>query len=1318
MLFVLANDVQAQVFQHMYEHDGAPRTSVHEIAQDLTGYIWFATSTGLFRYDSRGFRHYRHDNNNPKSIGSDYLRTILCDNEGNIWIGAMNGLNRFNPIKDSFTRFTSDRRDENSISGDTIYSIKQDSNNRIWIGTSGGLNSIEARSGKISFKRYPRLIPGVETVSIHDVEVDKQNALWMATDHGLIRFSNGRTTVFRANTDSRLKSTNNFEKISGDHNGNFWLSAKDGGLVKFDTLSRKFSIVENFTDKHGLLSVAYDLLIDDRDQLWVASWNGLASIDTRSQQIKWYVNNPTNPSSIAQDFILSVFKDRQGGFWIGTYDFFADYLDIRSVNFSIWPFNNTGQSETNFNGSWAGITPTQKIWRIASDKTKFQIFDKLEQKISTYDLDPDFAPVGNRFYVDENNQIWYGGNGSLYSYHPPTRKRNQYKFAETNDSHLSKGRILKIIRDNSGLFLFCGPFGTLRFDPQTKRFSKTGVSAFTSSLFIDSNRNLWCGGKNEVWLVKNGNAHVEKILVGSQTLAPYSIWRIAEDKRGRIWLAYDLGLHLFDPKVGKFLKYPDNDLPILEGLIDMQTDKLGYLWLSRDFELVRYHPDKKIIQIYSDRDGLPRNGVLPPNRAFSDGSGRFYYETSKELFSFKPGEISIDTLPSTIAVTGLKLFNKQVFVGDQTGILTGEISQQKELIFRSDQNIFSIEFALLSYARSKVNEYMYRLTGFEKNWNSVSVPTASYTNLPDGKYTFEVRAANGDGVWMPKSLTVKITILPPWWRTWYAYLFYLILISGVVYGITRFFWIRSNFRRETALSQVKLNFFTNVSHEIRTHLSLISGPLEKAHEQMQAGTSIETNLNYARTNSNRLMLLVNELLDFRKIQSGEVRLRVQEHDIVRTVKTVVAAFEHLAKEKGIETSFISADSTVMLWYDIAQMQKVLYNLLSNAYKFTPNGGQVAITVEQMPNQVSITVKDSGQGISAEHLAKLFTYYYQADSDKPGYGIGLALSKSIVEQHRGNLRATSKQATTTAPGETGLTVQLLRGNSHFSPDQIIAKDRDYIGNMLIETNTLSYNSDSEVPKMNNTILIIEDNDQLRLFIRQLFEGSYQILEAGNGRTGLALAQQNIPDVIVCDVMMPEMNGIAVCTQVKTMAVTAHIPVVLLTARTESEHVIEGLKTGADEYISKPFDPRILALKISNLLEKRDQMRVYYREKIIAGRPDSASIAQDVNQAFLARIRDQVVKNISNAGFGVEELAYEMGMSVSALYRKMRSITEMTVNEFVKVIRLSEGKILLESGVYTVGEVATMVGFEDAKYFSREFKKVYAKNPNEVKRRAAG
>ncbi|WP_426295265.1 hybrid sensor histidine kinase/response regulator transcription factor [Dyadobacter endophyticus] len=1306
-----------QSFKNFSEAEESPINGVLAITQDKDGFMWFGTLNGLIRYDTRTLTPYRMDPAR-KPLFSD-IRDIISDSRGRIWVGTASELTLYDPNTADITHFKYDSTRVNSLSNEWVNCLIEDSKKQIWAGTQHGLTRIVTGNGSFNVSRHLQNEFKGRALNIKCMAEGIDGTLWLGTADGLIRMpaNGGKPKLYQMPKTISQTQLNEFLTVFTNDNGAIWLGNSLGGLIRFDPAAEAFSTITGLKNTTGGLPVVREIISDRRGKLLLATDSGLAHFDPLTGEADWYTNQPGNPQSLPENALLSAYLDNQGGLWLGSYYSGIHYFHFNSPRFRRWPFEPNDPRAGSFVNAWIGKSKTNRMWSISDKADKLLLFDADGKNSMTFPLK--LAAEGDyyTFYIDQNEVLWAGGNTLLTSYDFRRGIYRHYPFAKPGQIEPANGRTYAITEDSFGHFWVGGRYGLLLFDKTTGTFTKEPVVTYTTTIFEDSRRNIWIGGKAGLYRIKAEAARsprpaIEKIRSQEEFVIS---WRINEDRAGTIWAACHTQLLKYNPEKNQFEL--NTDIP-REAALDVVPDSKGYIWINASSKLYRYHPKERTLQSYSAHDGLPLKGTLMQGAGTVDRNGHLYFVTDKGMFSFDPATISIPNRTAPIILSALKLYNKTVRVSDSTGILPLPVGKVKEITFRHDQSIFTLDFALLDYVRSDVNRYAYKIDGIDRDWNYVQTPSATYTNLPSGSYIFQVKAANGDGVWTEEPLQVRINILPPWWRTWYAYAFYLLLTAGIVYIITRFFWIRSSFRRENALNQVKLDFFTNVSHEIRTHLSLISGPLEKAYHQAVEGKNNENYLGYARTSSDRLMLLVNELLDFRKIQSGGLRLQVREHDVVRIIKSVIAAFEHMAKDKSIETMLIAPETPVPLWFDIDQMQKVFYNLLSNAYKFTPEGGKVTVRIAETSNEVKITVEDNGKGMSREHLQKLFTYYYQADSEKPGYGIGLALSKAIVEQHRGYLTAESRlhngQAHGEAsPGGTTLAIRLLREKRHFGPDELALNGNGYMGDMLAETAAMPASNQLADAKQSNTILIIEDNDQLRVFIRDLFEGEFNIIEAENGLHGLELANEHLPDIILSDVMMPEMNGLEVCNRLKTNIATAHIPVVLLTARTQNEQVIEGLESGADDYLAKPFDPRILELKIRNLIRVRDQLRARYRQSVLTDE-DGNTIAQDVNEAFIARIRTMVAENLADPDFGVNELAAQAGVSVSVLYRKLRALTGMTVNEFVKAIRLNEAKKLLISGVYNVAEVATMIGFDDSKYFSKEFRKVFGKTPNEFKK----
>ncbi|GGM84628.1 hybrid sensor histidine kinase/response regulator [Dyadobacter beijingensis] len=1311
---LLFPNAYGQVFKNFTEVNGVPLSSTLGITQDKQGFMWFGTEGGLYRYDGKTFTPYRTGNDhNPK-----YIREMTTDSRGNIWIASTrSGLHRYEPDKHIFTNFEHDSANANSLSHTSVNCVMIDRKNQIWAGTQDGVSRITEDRGKFRIKRYLQKDFSGQTLQIRSLAEDKAGNIWVATGDGLLKMRNdgSQARLYRIPSQKTQIDLSQIIFVYVDDSGTIWLGSNGTGLYQFDPVAEKFSLIETFKAPNGEFPRVSKMVPDGKGKYWMATTLGLVHFDPRTLRADWYVNRPGDSNSLGNTVLFSVYLDRQGGVWCGSFYAGISYLHSDSPQFTSWPFAVTDVRSRSFTNAWLGKGKAKHIWAVSDNLDQLLVFDTNGNNPSSFALklakEADYYGI----FLDENDVFWAAGNSILTSLNLRTGSYQHYPITAEGETWLANARTFAIFTDSRGRFWIGGYYGLLMFDQKRGKFIRqTPVNISVRSFYEDSKQNIWIGCANEVYRVnaKDSTAAappLEKISVGPETTNYF--WKITEDPSGTIWAAGTNFLFQYNAKKNRF--EPNADVP--GGFIkDVVPDGQGYLWLNATHKLLRYHPKNRTLQSYGYGDGLPQNGLIMQGSGTTDARGNIYFLTNQGMFSFDPAAISVNEDTNPLMLTSLKLYNKEVATGDSTGLLPEPLWKTRAITFRHDQSIFTIEFALLDYVRSGQNKYAYKIDGVDHDWNYVENPSATYTNLPSGTYTFQVKAANGDGVWMREPVELQITILPPWWKTWYAYLFYLLVTAAVVYGVTRFLWIRSSFRRETALNQVKLDFFTNVSHEIRTHLSLISGPLEKAHKQWQEGEDVEHNLNYARASSDRLMLLVNELLDFRKIQSGGVRLQVREHDVVKIMKRIIAAFEHISREKEVETSLVCPDTPVMLWFDIAQMQKVFYNLLSNAYKFTPSGGRVSVRITELSNEVNIVVEDTGKGISPDHLRKLFTYYYQADSEKPGYGIGLALSKSIVEQHRGYLTAESRLTTDTGSGGTTLSVRLLRDNRHFSRDEIAIKGSDYVAGVFAGPAAAAVMNDAVADTQRNTILVIEDNDELRAFISELFEGEFNTLTAENGLRGLELARAHIPDVIVSDVMMPEMNGLELCRRVKSDIATAHIPVILLTARTHSEQIIEGLEVGADDYLMKPFDPRVITLKINNLLRLRDDMKERYRQSVLVEREAGNAVAQDMNDAFIGKLRVLTTEHISDPDFGVSELAVQAGMSVSVLYRKLRSITGMTINEFIKTIRLAEAKKLLESGVYQVGEVATFIGFEDSKYFSKEFRKAFGKNPAEFKK----
>ncbi len=1284
--------------------------------------MWFATSNGLYRYDSRNFKIYTHDETNVRSLSSNHLAEVYFDSRRRLWVSSSNGLNLFDREHDDFVHFFHDPDDAHSLSNNRVFKAREDSQGILWVGTANGLNAAIPEGNNLSFTRYLEDSTG-QPLQVYDIIEEETDVYWLGTSQGLMRFSRkgGQVETRKYYIDSkavRYPKFNTITTLYDDRRGNLWVGNLGGGLFRFNKNDESFYDTPELQSKDGEAPVVSGIVSDGKNGLWLSAAPGLAHFDCHTRRVTWHLHDPGENMAPINDNLGTVYKDSQGGVWTGGY-----YKGII--------YRNTQKTAFEKVGLWAGAPQLEQprvaqigqnaegqLWFGLGNKTRLVYYDKRSGRFSEHIIPLAVEYNLNTRCMDRQDIIWLGGRSMLIRYDKKTGRTKEFQLLKAGTGEISEQDLSQLMEDSQGRLWVCTNEGVSLFD----RTGEVWVSNFpqhdkregnVTVVFEDSRKNIWFGGSEGFFRLTYGAHKIEAVPSDKNPayLRPISIH---EDVNGRLWFgSVENMLQEYDPVQNRIVSHiPEDTQENFVGRIaNIRSDKSGYLWMSDDIGLIRYHPGKKTMQRFDTVDGLPGNPIMR-NTAFLDTEGLMYFSTFNGVFRFRPDSIQTNDKTAPVVFTDLRLFNKPVPVARDSDLLPKNLNAIKEVVFSHTQNIFTIEFALLNFIRSDKNQYAYKLEGLESDWNFVKTPTATYTNLSPGNYTLLVKGANNDGYWNEVPARLAIVVLPPWWKTWYAYLLYCVVVLLVILGSVRYLWIRNSLRKESELHQAKLDFFTNISHEIRTHLTLIGGPLQKTYESSSLDTKTKKLLAHAKGNFDSLMELVDDLLVFRKIENGQWTLRVNQHPVGNVVKVAVAAFELFSREKGIHTKTELPGQELIAWFDASQMQKVLYNLLSNAYKFTPRGGTVSISVEEDSRSIWIKIKDNGAGIDPEYLPAIFANFFQvsdAENGKnTGYGIGLALAKQIVEGHKGHLTVTSRRPDADLAGETCFTVQILKGKEHFDAAQLsedAAAASVYAGDYRPK---LSEPDSHRSKSKKYSVLLIEDNDELRAFGKEVLQEEYRILEADNGRAGIEIAREHLPDLIVSDIMMPELNGLDLCAALKSDIRTNHIPVILLTARGASYQMMQGLKAGADAYVIKPFDIRVLELKIKNLIHTREVLQ-HRNNPFITVEPDG-SVLSDMDRQFMGRIQEIVEKNMSDPGFGTSGIAAGIGMSVSVLYRKIRALTGMTVNDYVKSAKMKHAATLLSLKTYHVNEVAYRVGFESRKHFSREFKKLYGETPS--------
>lgn len=1330
---LFARAQQRYDFKHLNIEDGLSQSSVLAIAQDAKGFIWFGTRFGLNKYNSRSFKVYKGNAQDKNGLADSYIVSLLKAKDGTLWIGSISGLHRYNEDQDNFERFAHNDTIPSSISNSTAACIFQDSKDRIWIGTSNGLNLWQPRK-----KSFTRFLLGTHTVhKIYALAEDHKGTLWIGTSEGLISMTivNGEAKFrFLQPFSNQINQVNDnhVTSIIEDREQNLWIGTKQTGLSK---LNLQTGAISTYTysslNPNGICSNNIRKIMLDADgKLWIATIHGINVYHPASASFTTLQNEPGNPASLSQNSVYDIFQDKQGIIWAGTY-----YGGINVAYPNYTPFKVYKSAAKNGLSSNV-VGPiiednSHNLW-IGTDGEGLNYFDRQTQSYTHYKYSPNnpnslSSNLVKAILKDRQNRIWVGTHLGGLNLFIPGKGFQHYITLKNDTSSLSNNEITFLFEDTQGRFWVGTNGGLNLFDAGAGKFQLNKVidaSVAVYYIFEDSKQNLWVSSNAGLFVLRpNAKAFVNtsETVVQKQRFRFASINCIAEDKKGYLLFGTQrYGLLKLDVKKNSFSLFNKKDGLPSDNIMGILQDSSDNLWISTDNGLCNFNPLNRTFKTYNIEDDLPGN-EFNYRSALKDSKGEFFFGGLNGLISFFPSQIRENKVVPKAIFTDLKLFNKPVHLNDGNDLLYHNISHTQSIVFNADQNVFSIDFTILNFIKSDKNRYAYKLEGFEKNWNYVSIPSASYTNLSPGKYTLMVKGSNNDGVWTATSTNLSIRVLPPFYRTWWAYLIYSALLVGILLLLLRYLLIRALLRKEKEVNEHKLAFFTHISHEIRTPLTLIVGPLDRLIENAKDEPTLSKELQPIKNNADRLLNLVSELLDFRKAETGKMALQVSPGNIVKFSQEIFMAFQNMAIAEELTYTFETDQPEIALYFDKMQLEKVLFNLLSNAFKFSNRGGKISLRIEQQNNWVQLHVSDNGKGIPIDKKDNLFTDFYQANpSTNIGTGLGLSLSKSIVELHHGQIDFESTPQTQNQPGHTCFTVRLLTGKDHFKPKDFI---KDYVyyddaANYRLEspsvTATATFPTATSTPastapkEKKYTVLLVEDNEEVRLFIKNLLETEYHILEKEDGLQGWESALELLPDLIISDVMMPNMDGLELCRKLKTDERTSHIPVVLLTARSAYVHQVNGFENGADSYIMKPFNPKLLTLNIHNLLQARETIRQKFAQ-VITLEPQNL-IINSTEQNFLHKIIRIIEEHIADPEFDVPTLASEIGMSMPILYKKIRALTGLSVNDFIKSLRLKRADQLLKAGVGSIAEVAYSVGFNDRKYFSIEFKKQFGKSPS--------
>ena len=1323
---------------------------------DTNNHMWIGTyGGGLKRYDGLNVETYNHDPFSETSISNSTIYDLVYKKNQGLWIATQNGINFFNPNDESFSLF-------NPASESTsVHALCEIDNDVLVVGThQKGIYFFSTKNKVFDKISIPDSIDE-NGLLINDIVFDQLKRVWVGSNYGVFIVDRNTMKLTRASYRfTKNKTPNNTEVMSlgKDHFGNIWIGTAENGLFKilpngvisfevlhYEITKKRIFAVQEYNDSYmilgtendGLFVVSYDgkvlkqhlkekessfgiqsnsvwsILCDARDRIWLGFYDrGLVKFDPNHFKFKFLQNNTQDNIRPFPLSISSIVKDNRGRMWFSSVDngvyvydsFKNEYIHLND------PKNKIAKGLSSFDIPSLFIDGQQNIWIASWYNGLYLLRNGTKNFIN---INTDSTPhklKSNKvvsFSEDSNGVVWIGTfSGGLHSFDISNNQLIHYNEKQFTDFELDQGNIRKVTVDSYDNVWLGTRKGVFRYNPKTK-------------------------------VITSINEKIQRVIKSlSSDLIVFSIY---EDTNNTIWIGTDAyGLLSYAPKQDKITWHGDgNDMRNLSINSITQTYD-GSFWLGTEKGLIRYDADTNDYRVFDRSDGLLNNNV---NRnSFYNEQSTLYFGTIGGINYFNPVDIPQNESLPKVTFQKLKISNNEIDISKNSA-LKKSLNQLDTLVLRHNQSSFSIEYMGVSHTRSEKNSYAYMLEGLEEDWNYVGHQRmATFTNIKPGEYNFKLKAANNDGLWTEKSENIFIKVLSPWWLSWWAKSFYVISFLWLGFYIYRLIYLRLSEKRKVEIEREqrkqieelhtkKIQFFTNISHEFRTPLTLILNPLESLLSEKKIINLPHEILNKHKTihrNTKRLKRLIDELMDFRKMQFSELKIRVQEVDLFAIIANITSHFEEESKYRKIDFQ-IDFSETIpkKIWIDTSMFDKILFNLLSNAFKATNENGKIEVKVLHHKQGVifplidennaqsgfEFDITDTGIGIKNKNIKNIFNRFYQSEENNEQYyggtGIGLEVVRKFVDYHKGKIEVESEQGVGTT-----FKVFIPDGNFHASTDnQIVSNGKLLRAKDDFETD----NTDqplfgySKLSKQ-NTVLIVEDNLELREYLKFELKNQYQVLEASNGKKGLEKAKKDKPNIIIADIMMPEMDGFQMTRLLKSDKSTSNIPIIMLTAKVGENERINGIDLGADVYLKKPFSIALLRTHIRQLVRSRERFYEAYFKSL-----DLEINSAGGDKKILADVINVINQNLSKEDLCVQDISDELALSRSKLYRKIKELTGKSANEMIRTMRLEKSKELLAITEMTIGEICYKVGFSSPSYYTKRFKEHTGLIPKEYRLR---
>ncbi len=1345
-------------FSHLNINDGLSNNQVNCIFKDASGFMWFGTVAGLNRYDAYKFKIFKHDAKNPNSLPDNFVSRIDEGPEHKMWVYAHDTYSIYNPATENFSSNIGKELAPYKISTNQVALIKKDSKANFWFITKNkGLYYYNPKTKSTDFfdhSRHSKIM--LHSNWVTDLVDAGDDFVWLIYSDGVIEKVNTSKKTVVLNVPALSTVAGDKGKLFAmtlASDNKLWISANGAplGVYCYDIIK---NTVKNFSKdnvNNKLNSnIINNIIENDDNNIWVGTdHGGINLIDKKSYKINYLLNKYDDPRSVEGNSTV-LYKDNEGIIWVGTYKEGVSYYHKSIVQFPLIRHYSSDKMSIPYEDVDRFVEDKKgNIW-IGTNGGGLIYFNRETKKYTQYKHDPlNTNSLSNDIIVslciDHENKLWIGTYfGGLDSF--DGKKFTHFRHDDKIKGSISDDRVYSIIEDSS-YNLWVGTFagGINIYNSTTNNFSQPYSSlnsSYIAVLYEDKQKNIWVGEDKGVDVIQKQTGTIKHYFykgINQNGLVANDVNSITQDSRGLFWIGTKDGLSILNFKTDKFVNLTEaKNLPI-NNVLNILEDKEGKMWLSTTNGLgsIKLKKSKSgysyEIKNYNEFEGL-QGREFNVNAGFKTQNGEMIFGGAHGFNFFNPININDILSKPKLVFTDLQLFNKSIGVGDTIKgsiVLTKSITQTQSLVLNHLQNVFSIEFAACDFFNPYKIQYQYKLEGFDKNWLTApnSLRKATYTNLDAGNYTLKVKAYNGNDVNNASIITLNIEVLPPFWKSQLAYVFYLIVIVSILFYIRHRGIIklkkefnlkqvqieterkieqeREEAKRMHELDLMKIKFFTNVSHEFRTPLSLIISPIDNLIKENDK-VAQQQQLLMIKRNGKRLLNLVNQLLDFRKMEFKELKINLAKGDIIEFILEISSSFTDIALQKHIEFITDSEINSLITTFDHDKIERILFNLLSNAFKFTPSGGHISVLLNLLQadtehQSLEIKIIDTGIGISKEKQEKVFERFFQDDVPESllnqGSGIGLSITREFVKMHGGEIKVESELNYGSC-----FIISLPVG---IADDEIVLVPAEQPKQLLNKVSKPNTDLPESVKKP--TILLVEDNDDLRFYLKDNLKHHFHIIEAANGKEGWQKTLALHPLLIVSDVNMPEMSGIDLCKKIKNDQRTAHIPLILLTALTESEDHLSGLESGANDYITKPFNFEILLSKIQNLLILQQTIKKTYQKQVDINIQEMDIESED--EKFIKNTINCIEKNINNPNFSVEVLSAQLSLSRVSLYKKLLILTGKPPVDFIKTIRLKRAIQLLQKSKMNIAHIAYEVGFSNPTYFSKVFRDEYGMLPSE-------